>query len=78
MRLNFNRSFDNWRCPMLAIEFTSQRGDYATSLPPCPNCGRPMHLTRTMSRPGDSDLCVFKCGECAVWLSESADDRHAI
>lgn len=44
-------------------------------LPPCPNCGRPMHLARTTPRSGLPDLRVFKCGECAVCVTESADER---
>jgi hypothetical protein len=63
---------------MLATEFPRQRNDYATDIPLCPNCGRTMHLTRTMPRAGDADLHVFKCGECAVWLTESADKRRVI
>jgi hypothetical protein len=64
---------------MLVTEFAPQRGDYATGLPPCPNCGRPMYLARATPRPGGLPaLCVFKCGECAVYLSESADERHRV
>lgn len=60
---------------MLAMEFARQRGEYGNVPPLCPNCGRPMYLTRTTPRSeGLSDLCVFKCGECAVWLTESADE----
>jgi hypothetical protein len=80
--LNFNRPFNNRfknrRCAMLATEFPRQRDDYTTDMPPCPNCGRAMHLIRTVPRAGDSDLCAFKCGECAVWLTEPADKRCAI
>jgi hypothetical protein len=84
-RLNFNRPFDNGidsrREAMLATEFTRftwQRADHASGLPPCPNCGRPMFLARTTPRGGLPDLCVFKCGECAVYLSESADDLQSV
>lgn len=63
---------------MLATDLHKRRDDYATVLPPCPNCGRPMCLTRTDPRAGYADLCVFKCGECGVWLSESADERRPV
>jgi hypothetical protein len=39
----------------------------------CPSCGRLMQLTRSIPRSGLPDLQTFKCGACAVWLSESAD-----
>ncbi len=45
-------------------------------VPPCPSCGRPMHLARVTPRSGLPDLCMFKCGECAVCVSESADECH--
>jgi hypothetical protein len=61
----------------VATEFPPPSGRYTTVLPPCPNCGRPMHLARTMPRSGGLlDLRVFKCGECAVWTTESADERR--
>jgi hypothetical protein len=64
---------------MRAIEFTQPSGEYAMVLPPCPNCGRPMSLNRTTPRSGGlPDLCVFKCGECGVWLTESASARGAV
>jgi hypothetical protein len=64
---------------MLATEFPRLSGKYATVLPLCPNCGRPMHLARTISgRGGLSDSCVFKCGACAVWVTESADERRDV
>lgn len=64
---------------MLATEFSRQRGEYGTMRPLCPNCGRLMYLTRTTPRSdGLPDLCVFKCGECAVWLTESANERPVI
>lgn len=64
---------------MLAMELSRPRGEYDAALPPCPSCGRPMHLARTTPRSGGlPDLCVFRCGECAVWLTESADERLAI
>lgn len=63
---------------MLATELPWRSSDHAVVMPPCPNCGRPMCLTRTTPRSGLADLCVFKCGECGVWLSESADERHGV
>ena len=64
---------------MLATEFPRLSGEYAIVLPPCPNCGRPMYLARTTPRSGGlADLCVFKCGECAVFVSESADERDRV
>lgn len=64
---------------MLATELMRQQGDYTASLPPCPNCGRPMFLARTTPRAGGlPDLCVFKCGECAVYLNEAADERYSL
>ena len=64
---------------MLAVELTRPTTECATDdLPLCPNCGRPMSLDRTTPRSGGlPDLCVFKCGECGVWLSESAGERPA-
>lgn len=63
---------------MLAMQLTRPVNEYATDLPLCPNCGRPMSLTRTTPRLGLPDLCVYKCGECGVWLSESAGDRPIV
>ena len=42
--------------------------------PACPNCGRSMHLTCTPAKGGPS-LEAFRCGECGVWLAESAGDQ---
>lgn len=62
---------------MLATGFAQERGERGTVRPLCPNCGRQMYLTRTTPRAdGLSDLYIFKCGECSVWLTESADDRR--
>lgn len=60
---------------MLAIEgCTGPSSDYIATRPVCcPSCGRSMHLTRSTPRSGLPDLQTFKCGECYVWLSESAD-----
>lgn len=64
---------------MLAMQLTRPANEYATDLPLCPNCGRPMSLTRTTPRTGGlPDLCVYKCGECGVWLSEGAGDRPTV
>jgi hypothetical protein len=36
-----------------------------------------MYLARATPRSGGlPDLCVFKCGECAVLITESADERR--
>lgn len=63
---------------MLATELHRQSGECPAAAPPCPNCGRPMCLTRTTPRSGLTDLYVFKCGECGVWLSEAADERRTV
>lgn len=64
---------------MLAMPLMRPSGEFAPVQPPCPHCGRPMSLNRTEPRSGGlPDLCVFKCGECAVWLSEAADERRAV
>jgi hypothetical protein len=64
---------------ILATEFPQLSGKYATVLPPCPNCGRPTYLARTIPGWGGlPDSCVFKCGECAVWVTESADERRDV
>jgi transposase-like protein len=62
---------------MIAMqESTLPMNNLARVQPACPNCGRPMHLVRTAPRAnGLADLNIFKCGECAVWLTESADQR---
>jgi hypothetical protein len=64
---------------MLAIELPRQSGEYAGVRPPCPSCGRLMHLTRTTPHSDVTPaLCVFKCGECGVWLTEAADEHRSI
>lgn len=46
--------------------------------PLCPNCGRPMHLTRMTPATGSvPDLRTYGCGECGVWLTEAAGDGPA-
>jgi hypothetical protein len=64
---------------MLAMELPRGSGEFATVPRPCPSCGRSMHLARKTPQPGGlADLCVFKCGECGVWLSEASDQRRAV
>jgi hypothetical protein len=64
---------------MLATALPLRSGKYAAILPPCPNCGRPMYLARATPRSGGlPDLCVFKCGECSVLVTESADERRHV
>ncbi len=46
--------------------------------PLCPNCGRPMHLARIETRPeGQTDVHIFRCGECGVSLAEAAKRKSA-
>ena len=64
---------------MPATEVMRPSGEYASIRPLCPSCGRPMYLARTKPQSGGQpDLCVFKCGECGVWLSEAADQRRCV
>ena len=60
---------------MLAEQMPRWSGEYVTVVPPCPSCGRPMYLARSIplsdTRAGSS---VFKCGECGVWLTQSAEE----
>ena len=53
--------------------------EYAAVLPPCPSCGRSMHLALS-GRCSDalSDVGVFKCGECGVWATESAAELRVV
>jgi len=64
---------------MLASEHQSVgegAGNGIGGRPACPNCGRPMHLTRSMPRAaGAPDLPTYKCGECGVWASKAATVR---
>ena len=62
---------------MLALQETKRpAGNHTIVRPPCPNCGRSMHLTRTAPRTGGlSDLRTFSCGECGVWSTEAAPER---
>ena len=44
--------------------------------PACPNCGRPMHITRVTPATEDlAELRTYSCGECGVGLTEAAGDR---
>lgn len=64
---------------MLAMKLSRRSGEYATVMPLCPSCGRSMYLARKTPQPGKlPDLCVFKCGECGVWLTEAADRRRPL
>jgi hypothetical protein len=64
---------------MLATEFPRLRGQCTAVLPPCPNCGMPTHLARTIPGWGGlPDSFVFECGECVVWVTESADERRDV
>jgi len=62
---------------MLALpELKRPVGDHTIVRPPCPNCGRSMHLTRTTPRTGGlPDLRTFSCGECGVCSTEAARER---
>jgi hypothetical protein len=64
---------------MLARELPLPSDKYPALLRPCPGCGRPMHLARTTPRSGGlPDLCVFKCGECGVWVTESRSELYLV
>jgi len=44
--------------------------------PLCPNCGQSMHLARIAPQPeSQTDLHIFRCGECGVSLVEAAEDK---
>lgn len=62
---------------MLAInELAPVNGGTGMTRPLCPNCGRPMHLSRISPRAGGQpDVRTFGCGECGVWLTEATDDK---
>jgi ribosomal protein S27AE len=51
-----------------------RRSGEPTTRPPCPSCGRPMHLLR--SEHGHGVLPVlrrYRCGECGVCVDEAED-----
>ena len=53
--------------------------DPLSDQPACPNCGRAMHVTRTMPRAGGlQDLRIYSCGECGVSLTEAAGDAGRV
>jgi ribosomal protein S27AE len=60
---------------MLAIQGLMRPvGDHIAARPACPNCGRPMHLTRhTPGTGGLADLRTYGCGECGVWVTEAVE-----
>jgi transposase-like protein len=62
---------------MLVMQNLSRpAGDLMKASPACPSCGRSMHLARIAPRPeGLTDIHIYRCGECGVSLSETADDR---
>jgi len=61
---------------MLASELMRPAGDQVKLRPACPNCGRPMHLTRSTPRAGGlPELLTYGCGECGVWATKAADDE---
>jgi len=52
-------------------------GERAKLAPPCPSCGRPMGLTRTIpGSPGLSELQTYGCKACGVWVTETKDRRN--
>ena len=61
---------------MLGIhELTRTGNDAVTARPSCPNCGRPMHVSRTTKGAGGQPaLRTYGCGECGVWVTEAAND----
>jgi hypothetical protein len=62
---------------MLALQDSSRPvRNPGTARPACLNCGRPMHLARTLPRTGGlPDLQIYSCGECGVSLAEADGDR---
>jgi hypothetical protein len=62
---------------MLAMQNLSRpAGNPIKAGPLCPNCGRSMHLARIAPQPGgQTELNIFRCGECGVSLVEAADSR---
>jgi hypothetical protein len=63
---------------MLTIRELERLDSNPVTGPLCPNCGRPMHLTRITPRSGGlPEMRTYKCGECGVWANEAAEtDRR--
>ncbi|MBV1697462.1 MAG: hypothetical protein KGK33_14485 [Hyphomicrobiales bacterium] len=62
---------------MLGIhELTGTGHDAVKGRPLCPNCGRPMHVSRTTAKGagGQPALRTYGCGECGVWVTEATND----
>lgn len=61
---------------MLGIHELTTVGREAVTTPPlCPNCGRPMHISRTITGKGEQPaLRTYGCGECGVWITEAASN----
>jgi predicted RNA-binding Zn-ribbon protein involved in translation (DUF1610 family) len=52
-----------------------RRGGEPVRSRPCPNCGRPMHLSRGDLPHGIlPDLRRYRCGECGIAVTDAAAD----
>jgi ribosomal protein S27AE len=53
-----------------------RRNGETARMRPCPNCGRPMHLSPGSDQPRTifPDLRRYRCGECGVSVTDTADD----
>ena len=53
-----------------------RRGGEPTRGRPCPNCGRPMHLSPGGDQPRGvfPDLRRYRCGECGVSVTDTPDE----
>ncbi len=53
-----------------------RRNGETARIRPCPNCGRPMHLSPGGDQPRGifPDLRRYRCGECGVSVTEAAGD----
>ena len=50
-----------------------------TARPPCPNCGRPMHLALVSpDADGSSKQRTYCCGECGLSHTEAAGESPAM
>ena len=46
--------------------------------PACPSCGHALRFARTVpGTDGFAELQTFSCGECSLWITESADEHPA-